>query len=364
VGSWGFTGRLPGRIAAGSLASALVACGGTGTGPTVPSETVPAVADPPTSQAIQAARDYSFSVGGQTFLVLYLGRTMDEGYANGGGPDTPQLLASATKSLTGMIGAIAASEGLFRLDEPVAQRALVEWQSDPQKSRITYRHLLTMTSGLGWSDDVAGWLDFLNEPSLHPAGSTFLYGGDPNLLGLALERRLGGEAVVDYFDRKLFRPLGIASIRWEFNFPDGRPQLAGGAFLTARDLAKFGEFVRRTTDGTWDGPPLLSRPFFDQVFAGSAAHPAYGFYWWLKKPVPADLAAIIDANNGGQYTRTVKPIVDDPRVPDDFVMAVGAYDQRLYVIPSLGLTVVRNGPVGATAFEDVPFLDRLLGGTT
>jgi hypothetical protein len=60
----------------------------------------------------------------------------------------------------------------------------------------------------------------------------------------------------------------------------------------------------------------------------------------------------------------VKPIGDYPRVPDDSVMAVGAYDQRLYVIPSLGLTVVRNGPVGATAFEDVPFLDRLLGGTT
>jgi len=42
-------------------------------------------------------------------------------------------------------------------------------------------------------------------------------------------------------------------------------------------------------------------------------------------------------------------------------MAAGAFDQRLYVIPSRGLTIVRNGPVGNDAFEDVQFLGRLLG---
>ena len=317
---------------------------------------------PPSPEAIQAARDYSFSAGGQTFLVMHNGQILEEAYANGGGPDKPQLLASATKGFTGMIGAIAASDGLFDLDEPVAQRALVEWQPDSQKSRITYRHLLTMTSGLEELHDLTGWLDFLDEPVLHPAGSTFVYSGDPNLFGLALERRLGGEAVVDYFSRKLFQPLGIASIRWGSNFRDGHPQLSGGAYVTARDWARFGEFVRRTMDGSWSGAPLLSRPFFDLAFTGNPAHPAYGFYWWLKKPVPADLAATIDANNKRQYTRDIKPIVDDPLVPGDFVMAAGAYDQRLYVIPSLGLTVVRHGPTGTNAFEDVPFLDRLLGG--
>jgi hypothetical protein len=103
--------------------------------------------------------------------------------------------------------------------------------------------------------DLTGWLDFLDEPVLHPAGSTLVYSGDPNLFGPALERRLGGEAM----------------------------------------------------DGSWSGAPLLSRPFFDLVFTGNPAHPAYGFYWWLKKPVPADLAAMIDANNRGQYARDMKP---------------------------------------------------------
>jgi CubicO group peptidase (beta-lactamase class C family) len=195
---------------------------------------------------------------------------------------------------------------------------------------------------------------------LYPAGSTFIYSGDPNIFGLALERLLGGEPVVNYFERKLLQPLGIASLRWGSNFQDGRPQLSGGAYATARDWSRFGEFVRRTLDGTWSGPALLSRPLFDQVFTGNPAHPAYGFYWWLKEPVPSGLAATIDANNGNQFSRQIKPIIDSVQVPDDLVMAAGAFGQRLYVIPSRALTVVRNGPAGTSAFEDAPFLERLL----
>ena len=112
---------------------------------------------------------------------------------------------------------------------------------------------------------------------------------------------------------------------------------------------------------SWPGPELLSRVHFEQVFAGSSAHPAYGLYWWLKKPVPAALAQVIDANNKNQYSREIKPIFDDPRIPPDTVMAAGAFDQRLYVIPSRGLTVLRNGPMGTNTFEDVAFLGHLLG---
>lgn len=318
---------------------------------------------PPSAAALAAARDYNFSAGGQTHLVMHYGTVIDEAYANGGAADRVQLLASATKGFTGMIGAIAASEGLFGLDEPVAQRALVEWQTDAAKAAITFRHLLTMTSGLKELNGASGWLDYLAQPVDYPGGSTFIYSGDPNIFGLALERRLGGEQVVDYFERRLLQPLGITSLKWGTNFADGHPQLSGGAYVTARDWAKFGEFIRRTLDGTWSGPTLLSKTFFDQVLAGNPAHPAYGFYWWLKKPVPASLAATIDANNKSQFTRQIKPIIESPKVPGDFVMAAGAYGQRLYVIPSLGLTVIRHAPVSQTDnYDDIEFLERLLGG--
>ena len=320
-----------------------------------------AVSSAPSAAAIQAARDYNLSVGGQTLIVMHNGVIVEESYGNGGAPDRTQLLASATKGFTGMLGAIAASEGLINLDEAVAQRALTEWQGDSRKSRITYRHLLTMTSGLEELNDLRGWNDYLAARAVNEPGSTFVYSGDPNILGLALERRLGGESVVEYLNRKILQPLNITSLRWGTNFADGKPQLSGGAYVTARDWIKFGEFIRRTMEGSWSGSTLLQKPLFDQLFIGSAAHPAYGFYWWVKRPVPTTLAGIIDGNNKNQFTRQIKPLIEDPRIPDDFVMAAGAFDQRLYIIPSRGITVVRNGPTGTDAFDDLQFLGRLLG---
>ena len=316
---------------------------------------------PPSASALQAAREYNLSVGGQTLIIMHNGSIVEESYGNGGAADRIQLLASATKGFTGMLGAIAASEGVIGLDETVAQRALTEWQSDPRKSRITYRHLLTMASGLEELNDLRGWNDYLPARAINEPGAIFIYSGDPNIFGLALERRLGGEAVVDYLNRKILQPLGITSLRWGTNFADGKPQLSGGAYVTARDWVKFGEFVRRTIDGSWIGPELLQRSFFNQAFVGNSAHPAYGFYWWLKRPVSPSLASTIDTNNKNQFTRQIKPIIEDPRIPDDFVMAAGAFDQRLYIIPSRGLTVVRNGPTNNDAFDDIQFLSRLLG---
>ena len=101
--------------------------------------------------------------------------------------------------------------------------------------------------------------------------------------------------------------------------------------------------------------------FFDQVFQGSRAHPAYGFYWWLKEFVPAQLAATIDSNNEEQFSRQIKPIIDDGRVRDDFVMAAAAFGQRLYIVTSRGLTIIRNGPANDNRFKDEEFLGRLFG---
>jgi hypothetical protein len=93
----------------------------------------------------------------------------------------------------------------------------------------------------------------------------------------------------------------------------------------------------------------------------NVAHPSYGLYWWLNVPVQPALAALIDANNNNQYSNQIEQIVSNPRIPDDFVMAAGAYEQRLYVIPSLNLVAIRNGPQSAAGqFDDSEFLNLLL----
>jgi len=102
---------------------------------------------PPTFEQLDAARRYSELHGGQAMVVMWDGKIVFESYANGGGKDRLQLLASGTKSFVGVIAVAAVQDGLIRLDEKVCE-SLTEWKTDPLKSQITYRQLLTMTSGL------------------------------------------------------------------------------------------------------------------------------------------------------------------------------------------------------------------------
>jgi len=102
---------------------------------------------PPTFEQLDAARRYSELHGGQAMVVMWDGKVIFESYANGGGKDRLQPLASGTKSFVGVIAVAVVQDGLIWLDEK-AYESLTEWKTDPLKSQITYRHLLTMTSGL------------------------------------------------------------------------------------------------------------------------------------------------------------------------------------------------------------------------
>lgn len=314
----------------------------------------------PTAQQMDAAEQYSQSLGGRTFIVVYRGNIIRESYSNGGRADMVNLLGSGTKGFTGMIGAIAAYDKIIDLDKPVVE-VLTEWKNDTAKSKITYRHLLTMSSGLEELKDQTAWTDFLNAKVLYPAGTSFIYGPDPNLFGLALQRKLGSEKVVDYMNRRLFTPLGIR-VEWRGGFADGNPQLSGGAYVQANEWYKFGEFVRLTLADQWTGPSILPKQNMMEVITGSDVYAAYGFYWWLKEPVDAQVVQKVDQINSNIHTTQIKPIIDEPVIPDDFVMCRGAYGQCLYVMPSLDLVVVRNAPASQTGFyKDLEFLVRLLG---
>jgi hypothetical protein len=218
-----------------------------------------------------------------------------------------------------------------------------------------------MTSGLKEIKDASGWSDYVNQATVvHPAGAVFNYSGDPNVFGAALQRALKSETVEAYMQRRLFQPLGIR-VSWQY-FTDRNPQLSGGAFVRPIEWARFGEFVR--LGGVWQGQRLLSAQYFDQVFKPIAPNPVYGFYWWLKEPITEQEA--------GQFLeeghfRRVFPLTQATYVPDDLVMAAGAYEQALYVMPSLKLVVLRNGPQytqfdRGLLYDDIEFLSRLLRG--
>src|ERR1700759_3529222 len=93
------------------------------------------------------AAKYSESKRGLAMLVLQNGRTVFERYARGANPNGRWPIFSGTKSFWGLTALCAVHEGLFKLDDPVAD-TITEWKTDPRKSRITIRQLLNLTSGL------------------------------------------------------------------------------------------------------------------------------------------------------------------------------------------------------------------------
>jgi len=143
-------------------------------------------------------------------------------------------------------------------------------------------------------------------------------------------------------------------VEWRFRCADGHPQVGGGAFVTARDWAKFGEFIRQ--GGKWDGKQVVDGKLLAECFVGTPQNPAYGLTWWLKKEVSADLRRKIPI-----LSREWGDVANADWLPGDLVAACGAGKQRLYVIPSLKLVVVRQGSL-SQGFSDLEFLSLLLRG--
>ena len=318
---------------------------------------------PPDPAALRAAADYSDGFRGRAVVVLFDGAVVFERYANGGGRDVPQMLASGSKSFVGVAAAAAVRDGLLKIEDP-ASAFLPEWAADPLKANVTLGQLLTLTSGLTAGERSfrrqPGWEDMAARPMTGRPGGQFAYGANQlNVFALALERALGGESFEAYLDRRVLDPIG-ATVDWRVRCADGRPQVGGGAFATARDWAAFGEFVRRggrPADTGMSDPPLVDPAALAAGFQGTAANPAYGRTWWLRRPVPAALR-----RTNRIVASEWADAADAGRLPADLVAALGAGKQRLYIIPSRKLVIVRLAAFGGRGFSDLRFLDLILNG--
>ena len=99
-------------------------------------------------QRYKLAADYSKEHRGLSVLVMKGDKIVFEDYENGQSADTPLMLASGTKSFSGAMLAAAIEDKLIKdFDEKVSD-TITEWKSDPQKSKVTIRQLLSLTSGI------------------------------------------------------------------------------------------------------------------------------------------------------------------------------------------------------------------------
>lgn len=322
----------------------------------------PAGSDPPASAPpapeagpLEMAKAYAAERSGDALLVWQRGDLVVEDYTNGHRAGDPHRLASGTKTFAGAMALAAAEDGLLALDEPVAA-SVPAWGEDPQKAKATLRHLLQLTSGIETGIGRAPSFEAaLEKPLVHAPGEGFRYGPVAfQAFGAVLQRKLDGEAPEAYLQRRILEPIG-ATATWARAGDD--VNLGAGARMTARSWLRFGRLL--LGNGTFEGRAVLSGDVLEPLTAPTSAAPGYGLSVWLNAPVdpgasffdhtPPDLAP--DGPAGMIYAEG----------PNDLFMAAGLGNQRLYVIPSREMVVVRFGRRDPS-WHDGEFLARLLDG--
>lgn len=250
-------------------------------------------------------------------------------------------LRSITKSVVSALTGIAIGDGAIKsLDVPVIG-FFPEFAdlNTADRKRVTLAHVLGMTSGFEWNEDIPYTnprndeirmtrdslpLRYALAPAFaHAPGTEYNYNGGLTQVMAAVLERTTRMSLEDYARTKLFEPLGITDVEWVGDLA-GMPSAASGLRMRARDLAKFGSLYLH--DGRWNGRQVLPagwaerstrRSFrFRPATAGQnvGGEFGYGYFWWYNcYPTP----------RGNVEART----------------AVGNGQQRIYVLPSLDMVV-------------------------
>jgi CubicO group peptidase (beta-lactamase class C family) len=330
----------------------------------------------------RAAADYSAVNSGRAVVIMQRGQIVFEEYQNGYNSATPHPLFSGTKSFSCALAVAAQDEGLVSLDEPVAN-VVSPWRvgnanAAPQvdwKSLITGRQLLSLSSGL--STDFSPGSDLttmnsyqaslFNRSAAAPGAAGIYTPSTFQAFGAFFELKTGGQLTatgtvsggrdpLDYLKARVFDRIGMKIGAWTRD-ANGKPTLSSGASLTAREWIKYGQLVLQ--GGKWNGETILNESRLRECSTyNNAAFAGYGLAWWLNRPIADTYAAGIDLLPTADVNVVGRIAAD---VPPDMFMAAGAFNQRLYIIPSLELVIVHFA--GGGTWSDNEFLKRLLGTT-
>ena len=267
--------------------------------------------------ALEYARKHAL----HALVVAKDGRILDEAYGEGYDASTPHALYSGTKSFWGIAAVTAERDGILRIDDRVAD-TFPQWNADEWKRRVTLRHLLQLTSGIGFGglgSAVPTYAKALAVELKNEPGTTFTYGGIPvQVFGAVLAHKLESRKQTphEYLQRRILDPIGMRIGNWR-TLADGTHPLPTGAFVSVHEWLKYGWLV------------CEHREEFAECFQGSPVNPRYGLGWWL----------------------------GTPNAPSDLIYASGSAGQAMYIVPSLQTVVVHFG--NSSSYKHDAFLKRL-----
>ncbi len=269
--------------------------------------------------------------GTSSLLVIYKGKIIGEEYAEGFDKSSKLLGWSMTKSIVSTMYGIMQNKGIIDISKPVN---IEEWQNDDRKN-ITYNNLLQMNSGLEWEEDYGKICDVTEMLYLdrdmsikqskkrlvgNPNETWYYASGTSNLLaGMLMKKKFKTQQeYLDFWYTELIDKIGMHSMLVE---TDLAGNFVGSSYSWAntRDWAKLG--LLYMNKGNWNGEQILDSTWVDYATtATNTSEGQYGAQIWLNA-------------EGLSY----------PDVPKDLFYFGGYQGQKVFMIPSKNLVVVRMG---------------------
>ena len=298
-------------------------------------------------------------------VVVKDGQLIAERYAPGFSLDTPLISYSVAKSFTNALLAVLVRQGRLRVDQPLGAP---EWSApDDPRGKLTVEDLLRMQSGLdapeddsptgaiaqmefvpGAAADMAGFA--ARRPLKEPPGRRFEYtSANTILVDRLLGRTIGGGAagLRAFAERQLFAPLHMTHVTMEF---DGAGTFVGSTWVyaPARSFARFGQLF--LDDGIApDGRRILPEGWVAWSRRSELGAP-YGAGFWT---------------NDGNSAVAARRVADG--FPKDGFFASGNLGQRIYIVPSQRLVVVRFGYSPPPTFgiaDDIALIKAAIAATS
>lgn len=273
--------------------------------------------------AIQPLKDYLIQKNTKSFMILVNGRIVMEEYFNGHSSTTDWEWNSAGKTLVASTVGIAQQESLLNINNKASDYLGTEWTSMPleKENLITVRHLLTMTSG---NDDTKQLVIKPNLTYVADAGTRWAYSNIFQKL-TDVVADASNKPFETYFNEKIKDKIGMNGY-WNF----------GTIFTiyhsTTRSMARFG--ILALNKGKWKEEQVINETFFNESTSTSQnINPSYGYLWWLNGKTNYMVPSEQTVFQGSLV----------PNAPVDMYAAMGAKDQRIYVVPSKKMVIVRMG---------------------
>lgn len=288
----------------------------------------------------------------KALLVVYKNKIVIEKYAQGYNEKSMFLGWSMAKSVTGALIGILIKQGRLNVGQ---QAPVQQWQeSHDGRKQIRIEDLLQQTSGLDFKEDYSSYSSATNMlfnrgnmaayteslPLKAKPGIEFYYSsGNSNILSGIVRRTVGEQDYHAFPYKQLFHKLGMYHALME---PDASGTFVGSSYIwaSARDYAKFGMLY--LNDGVWNGERILPDGWVKKSVTAPAGNRLknYGYQFWL---------------NGADEKNPSKK--EFPQMPGDFFYADGYGGQRIYIVPSMQLVVVR---MGLNKFDEQVFLKQLV----